>query len=248
MQCRRLEDTITFNLIERVQFPLNQTVYDPGALELPTPQTSLLQWMLRETEHTHSLVRRYQSPDEHPFYPDVLAEPFLKPLQYPKILHPNSVNVNDQIMDAYINKVLPMACRNFGRADRGERQENYGSTATCDVTCLQSLSRRIHFGKLVAESKFLKEEERFVDLIRREDRAGIDAAITNATVEAQVLERLKLKAQTYGTDPTESTEQAKINVDAVVAMYKEMIIPLTKVVEVEYLMQRLKGTSWESRS
>ena len=99
--------------------------------------------------------------------------------------------------------------------------ENYGSAATCDVSCLQALSRRIHFGKFVAESKFQTETERFVDLITRKDRDGIDKAITNAAVEAKVLERLKLKAKTYGTDPSSGDSgQSKINIDAVVAMYK----------------------------
>lgn len=31
---------------------------------------------------------------------------------------------------------------------------NYGSSAMYDVFCLQALSRRIHFGKFVAEAKF----------------------------------------------------------------------------------------------
>ena len=177
--------------------------------------------MLREQERVHSLVRRYQSPDEHPFFPDALGTPILQPLQYPQILHPNTINVNQQIKKKYIDKVLPLACRHFGRKDRGETQENYGSAATCDVACIQALSRRIHFGKFVAESKFQAETERFVDLIRKKDRSGIDAAITNAAVEAKVLERLGLKAKTYGTDPSvSSVGQEKINVDAVVAMYK----------------------------
>jgi chorismate mutase len=62
-------------------------------------------------------------------------------------------------------------------------------------------------------------------------------------VEKQVLERLRLKALTYGKDPSipDGTEgAAKINVDAVVSMYKDFVIPLTKEVEVEYLMQRLE--------
>jgi len=89
------------------------------------------------------------------------------------------------------------------------------------VSCLQALSRRIHFGKFVAESKFQKETERFVALIRARDRVGIDAAITDAKVEKKVLERLRLKAKTYGTDPSiEANGEGKINVDAVVAMYK----------------------------
>jgi chorismate mutase len=221
MVISRLEDTIIFNLIERVQFPLNRTVYEPQGIDLPTKDTSLLDWILRETEHTHSLVRRYESPDEHPFFPDAIAKPLLRPLRYPQILHPNAVNVNDQIKSAYIGKVLPTACKHFDRVDRGEMQENYGSTAVADVACLQALSRRIHFGKFVAESKFQQETERFVELIHKEDRDGIDHAITNLKVEGQVLERMKLKAKTYGTDPSDaSPDQIKINVDAIVAMYK----------------------------
>lgn len=112
-------------------------------------------------------------------------------------------------------------CAQFGREDRGETQENYGSAATCDVHCLQALSRRIHFGKFVAEAKFQQETERFVKLIKANDRKGIDEAITKPEVELKVLERLALKAKTYGTDPGFQPENGpKINVDAVVAMYK----------------------------
>jgi chorismate mutase len=173
----------------------------------------------------------------------------LAPLNYPKILHPNDVNVNDRIKEHYIKDFLPAACPDFGRDDRGEAQENYGSSAVCDIACLQALSRRIHFGKFVAESKFRTEREKFTKLIKAEDRQGIDEAITNRAVELKVLERLRLKAKTYGTDPSLGAEgrqnQAKINVDAVVKMYEEFVIPLTKVVEVEYLMQRLEGPDVE---
>ncbi|KAF6229194.1 hypothetical protein HO133_007310 [Letharia lupina] len=245
-QLIRLEDTITFHLIERVQFPLSPTIYQPGGVKIPGSPLSLFDWMLREQERFQSLVRRYESPDEYPFFPDATQTPILQPLDYPRILHPNNVDVNQTIKKKYIEVVLPRVCREFGREDRGEKQENYGSAATCDVACLQALSRRIHFGKFVAESKFQQETERFVKLIHEEDREGIDAAITNAKVEKKVLERLGLKARTYGTDPSIGAEGGgKINVDAVVAMYEETVIPLTKVVEVEYLMQRLKGTKWE---
>lgn len=217
----RLEDTITFHLIERVQFPLNATIYESGGVKIPDSPLSLFDWMLREQERLQSLVRRYESPDEYPFFPDAVQTPILQPLVYPKILHLNDVDVNQTIKKKYIDVVLPRVCRKFGREDRGERQENYGSAATCDVACLQALSRRIHFGKFVAESKFQQETERFVKLIREEDREGIDAAITNAKVEKKVLERLGLKARTYGTDPSIGAEsEGKINVDAVVAMYE----------------------------
>ena len=203
--------------------------------------------MLREQERFQSLVRRYQSPDEYPFFPDALQQPILPPIKYPHILHSNNVNVNERLKHEYIAKILPAACAQRDRVERsGDAQENYGSAATCDVMCLQALSRRVHFGKFVAEAKFRVETERFVQLIRSEDRRGIDAAITNEVVEKKVLERLRLKAETYGKDPSHAHEgPIKIQADAVVAMYKNHVIPLTKEVEVEYLMQRLRGTDWE---
>jgi chorismate mutase len=219
----------------------------PGAIDIGDPSLSFLDWMLREQERLQSLVRRYQSPDEYPFFPEVLQEPILKPLHYPKILHTNNVNVNSKLKDCYTQHILPAACLQKAEGDRGESQENYGSAATCDVLLIQALSRRIHFGKFVAEAKFVKEPERFVRLIKARDTKGIDEAITDAKVEQKVLDRLKLKAETYGTDPDSSitSASAKVNADAVKAMYKDWVIPLTKEVEVDYLMQRLKNTQWE---
>ncbi len=97
--------------------------------------------MLREQERFQSLVRRYESPDEYPFFPDALQKPILQPLNYPAILHENDVDVNPIIKQKYIEVILPRICREFGREDRGEKEENYGSAATCDVSCLQALSR-----------------------------------------------------------------------------------------------------------
>lgn len=220
--CRRQEDTITFNLIERVQHPLNATIYKPGVIGNIGSRLSFMDWLLLEQEKIQSRIRRYQSPDEYPFFPDQLEEPILPPLKYPKILHANDVNVNAKLRDSYINEILPAACVNPGREERSEAQENYGSAALCDVSTLQALSRRIHFGKFVAESKFQHETERFVKLIKAGDRKGIGEAITNAAVEQKVLERLRLKANTYGTDPSNvgNNTIVKINADAVVAMYK----------------------------
>jgi chorismate mutase len=223
---------------------LNPTIYQPNTLAIPGSNLSLLDYILSETERIHSLVRRYESPDEYPFFPSVIRKPILKPLKYPASLHDNDVNVNQKLKEAYIEKILPAACRRVpptssgsasgssdSHTDRGEEQENYGSAATCDVSCLQALSRRIHYGKFVAESKFRSETQRFVKLIKDEDRNGIDEAITDAKVEKKVLERLRLKAKTYGTDPEKgSGDQGKINVDAVVAMYKVFTFSLCYII------------------
>lgn len=226
-----------------MQFPLNANIYQPGAVPIPDSDLSFMDWYLQEQERLQSLIRRWESPDEYPFFPDAVRPPILPSLAYPQILHPNDVNVNAKIKDFYTQHFLPRVCPDFGRADRGVSQENYGSSATCDIACLQALSRRIHFGKFVAESKFRTERARYTAMIEAGDREGIGNAIVNKAVEKKVLERLKLKAQTYGTDPSLGAsggeEQSKINVETVVAMYEEFVIPLTKEVEVEYLMQRL---------
>lgn len=247
-QLIRLEDTVLFHIIERVQFPYNGIIYKPGAIPIPGSRLSFSDWVLREQESLQSQIRRYQSPDEYPFFPDALQPAILPDLHYPKILWDNDVNVNTELKRRYVDIILPAACAKLARPERSEAQENYGSAATADVNCLQALSRRIHYGKFVAESKFRSNPEKFVRLIKAEDREGIDAAITDAKVEQKVLARLRLKAEMYGQDPNLSTDAAavpKVNVDAVVAMYKDHVIPLTKVVEVDYLMQRLIGTEWE---
>jgi chorismate mutase len=201
---------------------------------------SFFDWYFKEQEKLQSLIRRFESPDEYPFFPDAVQKPLLKPLNYPKILWKNDVCVNDKIKEFYITKFLPAVCPG---GDLGESEENYGSTATCDIACLQAISRRIHYGKMVAESKFRSEEERFTKLIKDEDRQGIADAITKPAVEKTVLDRLRLKVETYGTDPFHpegSKPSNKIDVEAVVSMYKDFVIPLTKEVEIEYLMQRLE--------
>ncbi|KAG0157607.1 hypothetical protein PDIDSM_4792 [Penicillium digitatum] len=192
----RLEDTITFHLIERVQFPLNKTVYVPGGVKIPNSELSLLDYLLREQERIQSRVRRYQSPDEYPFFPDVLEEPILQPLEYPRILHENDVCVNDVIKERYIREVLPAVCPKFGRRDRG---------ATPRTLALRR------------PATLLTRD--FCGLIKAEDRRGIDAAITNFAVELKVLERLGLKAKTLSTAPAFLDGNGpKINIDAFVAM------------------------------
>lgn len=76
------------------------------------------------------------------------------------------------------------------------------------------------------------------------DRAKIDELLTNKQVEEKVLERLRRKALVYGQTLDEEQEgtskHLRIPVDVVVDLYKKWAIPLTKVVEVDYLINRGK--------
>ena len=91
------------------------------------------------TEILHSSVRRYTSPDEHPFHGPSLPDPILPPLTYPSdLLSPDgdasAVNYNAKILDAYVSRLLPLITR------QGDDSQ-YGSAVLLDINLLQSLSK-----------------------------------------------------------------------------------------------------------
>ncbi|CAG8629308.1 10154_t:CDS:2, partial [Cetraspora pellucida] len=250
----RLEDTIIFALIERAQFSHNKLVYEPGKYKYKDCEDfegSFLEYFLRESERVHAKMGRYCSPDEYPFT-EHLPDPIIPPLEYPPILKQNNINVNAKIMEFYINCIVPSLCAM-------DDDKNYGSVATRDVTCLQSISQRIHYGKFVAEAKFRDPnlQPKYIEHIKSRDSKAIEELLTNKKVEEDLLKRLKRKALIYGQDITETgdfnldaehaSKHLKINVDLVVEMYEKWIIPLTKEVEVAYLLERLDdGTKFHT--
>jgi len=229
----RQEETIIFALVERAQFKQNKIIYEKGGIELPNFDGSFLDYLLRGTEALHATIRRYTSPDEHPFFKD-LPEPLLPAEIYDYPIKKTNVNINDKIKEIYLNKIIPSMCE---QGDDGQ----YGSSAVCDVNALQALSKRIHCGKFVAESKFLSDKEEFIALINAKDKAAIMNKITNKAVEEKLLKRVKLKAATYGKEigaENTSNDKLKISPQLVADIYEKWIIPLTKEVEVEYLLER----------
>jgi len=269
----RLEDTIIFSLIERAQFAHNPRMYQKGAFKELTDlgfHGSWLEWFLKEIESFHAKARRYTSPDEYPFSAD-LPDPVLPPLDFPKILYPNKVNANPSILSFYTNAIVPritrhatlaLAAKKRARGITGseefEDDGNYGSAATLDVEVLQSISKRVHYGKFVSESKFIENPAAFIPHILKPNREALEALITKPEVERKLLVRLHKKASTYAQDIVDGDTPAsgangingqatssKIDVDGVVDLYESYIIPLTKEVEVDYLLNRLEGLSQE---
>lgn len=236
----RMEDTILFDFIERAQFFLLPSVYQKNAYDISGFDGLFLEWLLLQTEKTHSQVRRYEAPDETPFFPNELLKPLLPSINYPKVLasYSDDINVSRDILDFYVTKIVPeVSCAS------GDQVVNTGSVAVCDVECLQALSRRIHFGKFVAEAKYQGDPALYRKLIEAKDIAGIEASITNAAVEEKILERLREKCEAYGTDPSlrySQKQQLKVKAELIVRVYKDYVIPLTKKVEVDYLLRRLE--------
>ena len=281
----RQEETIIFALIERAQFRHNPIVYEKGGLgNLATPpgsqpcasddeNLSFLEYMLMGTEALHYAVRRYTSPEEHAFFPERLptSKVLRTDLDYPDLLSniggASNLNFNPILLKKYSGVIVPSI------AHSGD-DEQHGSSVLCDVAVLQALSRRVHYGKFVAESKYLADPEGYQKLVDAGDADGVMELLTNSVVEAKVLRRSRLKAATYGTEPLLAempplrgeTEQTSIiaaaAASAVVAaieamgdennnknknkvcpatvesIYRDIIIPLTKDIEVAYLFRR----------
>lgn len=245
----RLEETIIFALIERSQFAVNSEIYAAGETSLlkqtaneTNHSESFLDFFLEKTEQLHASLGRYTSPDEHPFLIDGLTVPLIQAQNYPASLRPNNININDRIKSIYEQKILPRICR---QGSDGQ----YGSSATMDINVLQAISKRIHFGKFVAEAKFLRETKKFTTLIETKDATGLMNALTHQKVEDQVVERVTIKASTYGRDPTGGEEEEDgapsyaIPPTEVGQLYREFVMPLNKDVQVLYLLQRLGGAS-----
>ncbi|KAL4451201.1 hypothetical protein ABPG77_009273 [Micractinium sp. CCAP 211/92] len=243
----RLEDTIIFALIERAQFARNDAVYQPEAIPVPGfrpdgRRYSLFEYLLRETEQVHGRIRRYTSPDEYPFFPEDLPPLVLPPITYEQVLAPCAlVNINTSIMDMYLEHLLPEIT---GPGD----DHNYGSSAMNDVTALQALSKRIHYGMFVAEAKFRKQTAEYTQLIQRQDGDAILELLTDRAVELKVIERVRLKAATFGQELDVSGAAAgangaggsyKVRPEVVAQLYEQWVMPLTKEVEVQYLLRRL---------
>ncbi|KAK6798619.1 hypothetical protein RDI58_006322 [Solanum bulbocastanum] len=235
----RQEDSIIFSLVERAQYCFNAETYDPDVFVMDGFHGSLVEYIVKETEKLHAKVGRYTSPDEHPFFPKALPEPMLPPMQYPKVLHSaaDSININVTIWEMYFKKLLP-------RLVKEGNDGNFGSTAVCDTICLQALSKRIHYGKFVAEAKFRASPDVYKAAIKAQDRNGLMDLLTYPTVEEAIKNRVEMKTKTYGQELNNGPENVgdpvyKIKPSLVAELYGDWIMPLTKEVQVEYLLRRL---------
>lgn len=236
----RLEDSIIFGLLERAQYCYNADTYNSDSFHVDGFGGSLAEFMVRETEKLHAKVGRYKSPDEHPFFPEDLPETLLPPIQYPTVLHPiaDSININKEIWRMYFDEVLP-------RLVKEGSDGNSGSSALCDTTCLQALSKRIHYGKFVAEAKFQESPEAYMPAIIAQDGDLLMQLLTYETVERAIEHRVETKAKIFGQEVNIGAEAKgmppvyKIRPSLVAELYSNRIMPLTKDVQVAYLLRRL---------
>ena len=187
-------------------------------------------------------MRRYTSPEEVAFFDAARAKPpELPALSFaPMLLGPARQNFNDALYAAYVGRVVPSIC---APGDDGQ----HGSAALCDITALQALSRRVHLGHFVAERKFRDAPARYRELVAADDVDGIMAELTNAAVEERIIERVARKVAALGAggaagagpDADDCDGAFMVEPRTIAAIYRELIIPLTKDIEVEYLKRRI---------
>ncbi|KAJ0089942.1 hypothetical protein Patl1_12584 [Pistacia atlantica] len=248
----RQEDTIVFSLIERAKYPRNSPLYDLSYASIPGFSGSLFQYIVSHSENLQAVnvltkmlndllcnrLGDMKTQKNILSFPDNIPGSLLPPHNYPQVLHPPSasININSTIWDKYVNQLLPVL---VAEGDDG----NYASTATSDLDCLQALSRRIHYGKYVAEVKFREAPQDYEPLIRAKDSDALMKLLTFEHVEEMVKRRVEKKAMIFGQEValfSNGTEgKCKIDPSIVSKLYEDWVMPLTKVVEVEYLLRRL---------
>ena len=227
-----LEETIIFRILDRAQLGRNRAVYQDGVFPLNSGENNLLSHMMRFHEETHSMLGRYSVAEERPFFAN-LPEPSEKiVIAKNSELHIDSynlINLNDKIKDSYF-KLLD----DISAGDDGE----YGTTAETDITTLQAIARRIHYGSFyVAESKYQANPDQYRELIEKRDTDSLMKLLTRQEVEDRIIERITIKCESIQSVSNPNIRK-KIDSRIVSQFYFDTIIPLTKDGEILYLLNR----------
>lgn len=254
----RMEDSIIFSLIERAQYPINPEVYQADSpllsefvrhqLRTSGSNGCYADRFLYRTECLHAEAGRYIHPTEHSFFaplPDpLIGDSHLQASSSEPLLYPHKVNINQKLLDLYRTKIVPEICAEGG-------DSNLGSVSTTDIQVLQTIATRIYYGLFVAESKLRSERERFNKLISERDTDGIMAAITKPEVEKRNIRRVIKKCETFSQEVTVDDSNAppakrakvsdaaaayKVTPEFVGSVFEKFIMPLTREVEVDYLL------------
>lgn len=107
----------------------------------------------------------------------------------------------------------------------------------------------------VSESKFQSAPADFIPhiLANPPNREALAALITKPAVEARLLVRLANKAKVYGCEMDADGHvigdtASRIDIEAVVGLYRDWVIPLTKDVEVSGCAGRRRGDGPKGRA
>ena len=237
IQLEACENSIIFALCERNRWCRNLQAYGSSTssesvpIVTPTSPTSLFYRLLEGTETVHASVGRYACPEEHPFttIPEESTGGTLpKSYHIGTFLDPEEtrINHNDRIIHLYFQTILPMI------TEPGSC-ENPGSSVTADVHLLQAMSRRIHLGKVVAESKYRRDPHLFSPTSSDQE---LLEQLTHIEVENRILDRIRTKVRRLEGQ----SSPPSIWSERVVSVFRDIIIPETKQIQISYLRAKWK--------
>lgn len=226
-----LEETIIYRLLDRCQFARNAAAYQRGASSLPgLEDCSLLQARLHMQEEMDARFGRFMVPEERPFSAQLPAAQRTPPKASNEFSINNFdvVKQGEAILPAY-DGLLTAMCP---PGDDG----HYGSSVEMDVSALQAIARRIHFGSLyVAESKYRAEPAEYLRLIQKRDQDGLMQLLTRQIVEERILARVREKID-YLQRSVNTRIRRVVDPELIMNFYRITIIPLTKQGEVAWLL------------
>ncbi len=224
---QNLEDTIIRGLCERSNYKQNLEayVYKSDIFQYNDKYTgSYFDYLFKKTECVQSIVGRYDCFYEKSYYKgnpvSLVKRNYNAKISEHIINFSDKINLNPHIKIFYLN-FLNELC------NEGD-DVNYGDSVTSDIFNLQAISKRIHYGILVMESKYTNNKEKYDQYIKVNDDIGILKLLKNTVIEEKVLERIDIKSQKYGIK----------NPKIVVNFFRNFIIPMTINVELEYLFGR----------
>uniref|UniRef100_A0A0E0RJ53 chorismate mutase n=1 Tax=Oryza rufipogon TaxID=4529 RepID=A0A0E0RJ53_ORYRU len=205
------EDTIIFGLLERSQFCYNPDTYDPNASRIVRFNGSLVEFMVKKTEKMHA---RGQNNVVTSFqmgrYKSPDEHPFF-PENLLEVVEP-SVEYENVLHPAAANININKRIWDVYFGDLLPRLVKEGSDGT------------------LQEDSLWQDSDKLMELL------------TFAKVEDDVRARVMSKAMTFGQVVSEDLEneiKLKIEPELAVELYDKWIMPLTKEVQVQYLLKRL---------
>ncbi len=227
-----LEEAILHRLLDRAQFAHNAAAYRPRSSGIADAgERSLLQLRLRYQEEMDAMFGRFGVPEEQPWHrdlPEPRREAQLSGGSSGFSAGQLAVNLSTEILDGYLG-FLPRICAD---TDDG----HHGSSVELDVAAFQAIARRVHYGALyVARVKYQADPEAYDALIAVRDRDALMARLSRPEVEERIRRRVSAKAEALQATVNPLVRR-RIPAEPLVALFTELVIPLTKSGEVAVLL------------
>ena len=130
--------------------------------------------------------------------------------------------IQEKLFSFYFTNILPANCK--------DKELPLTSIFLKDTNILFQVSERMQQGIFVAKAKFQSEPELYQKLAKENNKKEIMRKLTNSEVEEKILFRIEEKAKQL------NFLNPDFNPEVAVSFYRDCIIPLTKEIELAYLL------------